>query len=444
MYDHIKALVFIAICIAALVVFSYPQGTDPGGPKRSRPAERPSSPKSPKQQKPEPNRTSRRPIDKRSRGDVTSKSKLASLQITVDTSGSELALYDYLGTEIFFDDQNFAQLSPLAVRITKLRPGRYTLVVKKNGYYDYRESVNVAQAGSTANVRLRPSAGFITITTNVDAPTITIDGTDFSAGFSEIALGSGMHNITVAKFGYETVAKTENVVAGQRRTIQITLDKVKISDLLSLAERKVKDKDYDGVFPLCDAVLKIEPNNSKANLYSGLALSAKGQYSDALEPLFKAITKGETVKFVVARRKSLLFDEALQFGLLEFTGTTISFLNAKSVIPQIDVNGELDFSVPYSKIDTLKIENYYNRYGYAWRVFTKIRVPKENGKDDKKDFAFYTSKASVDRFIPQGQKYYASRIRCDNCLDEAQFIFDLVEALRTGRIPDRPTLKRRG
>lgn len=103
---------------------------------------------------------------------------------------------------------------------TDLQPGRYSVIIKKEGYIDYTETVILAEneirdvfakleTGTT-------STGWINITSDPTGAIIYIGGT--SIGTSPMMLPgvpSGNYNITLKKEGYEDWNDTITVIAGQ-------------------------------------------------------------------------------------------------------------------------------------------------------------------------------------------------------------------------------------
>jgi hypothetical protein len=285
-------------------------------------------------------------------------------------------------------------------------------------------------------------AAFITLITNVPGATITLEnyGT-FVDSIRELKVLPGAYRVDVQKQGYAPIARVESISTGERKIVRIDLEPIRINDLLVMAKARLDAHDFSGVRQVCDQILQVEPDNAQAHLYLGEAAHASRDWASATNHLSRAVTLGATARIVVARRRAFLTDESLQFGILVVTRNTLSFVNAKSIVPVRLGGGETDFDVPYSNISMLKTENYFNGYTNAWRIAMKINIPKRNGKFDRKDFDFYSASARVYVFTPRGAKYNASRIRCDNCAEEIQFVYEMIQRLQNPS--SGPTLNRR-
>jgi tetratricopeptide (TPR) repeat protein len=281
----------------------------------------------------------------------------------------------------------------------------------------------------------RPVIGSITLNINVPGSQITLDKYGIFNHVRDFQIAPGTYRIDITKAGYEPVTLFERVAPGETKVLNVILEPLRLSTKLSLAEEKFKAGSFDEVLRLCNEILAVEPKNARANLLAGLSLLALGRYDGAaLDRLFVAVENGEAFRFVLGRRKGFGFlklDETLEFGYLEVKNDSFSFTNtyAESALSMTNI-GFQEFAVPYQKILELKAE----RYNYSVRLFLKILVPKPGSKkDDKKEFGFYSSKARVERYIREGEKYYSSRIVCYECESEVTFIFELLNRLRLRR-----------
>lgn len=281
----------------------------------------------------------------------------------------------------------------------------------------------------------RPTIASITLDINVPGSQITLEKYGIFNEVRDFQIAPGTYRIDITKAGYEPLTRFERVGPGERKVLSVILEPLKVSAKLSLAEEKYKARSFDEVLRLCNEILAVEPKNARANLLAGLSLSALGRYdAQALERLFVAVENGETFRFVLGRRKGLGLlktAETLEFGYLDVRNDSFSFTNTHAELPlRMMDSGFQEFSVPYQKIVELKTE----RHNYSVRLFLKVLVAKPGSKkDDKKEFGFYSSKARAERYIPDGQKYYSSRILCSDCEGEVTFIFQLLNRLRLRR-----------
>jgi hypothetical protein len=339
-----------------------------------------------------------------------------------------LSIYSTPGSRITLNGKQYGQAPNEGwFYIPSLKPAKYVVKVNLSGYREASQTITL-RAGSSEFLQMPLVAfpGTLNVSTNIQGATIEIEGVNtFSNRVGSLSLPAGNYQINAWKTGFKRVSQNESIAPGQTRNIQISLEPINVQELLAEAQQSYTSRDFHKAIALCNEVLTVEPGNSRANLCIGLSTYVLKEYDRSFDYLVRAISAGETLRLRVGRRRAFIKDESLEFGQLELTQAELAFNNTTT--------GKLDFKVPYSKIVKIKVENFYNRYTYSWRISMDILVTKEKnkGKDDKKDFDFYGSSSALQIVtVPDGTKVQIPKIECKECEAEIQFIYRLITNFR--------------
>jgi len=108
-------------------------------------------------------------------------------------------------------------MTPMSVM---LPPGNYTIRVAKRGYNDWIQTVNV-NGDMTINANLAAPTFNLTVTTNVPAAEIFVNGANQGRGRLNQALAPGNYQVRVAAPGYSDFTATVNL--NQNQTVNAVL-----------------------------------------------------------------------------------------------------------------------------------------------------------------------------------------------------------------------------
>lgn len=142
--------------------------------------------------------------------------KVTTLSVQCTTPGARLLLRDRaLGA------------CPLAGPV-RVNAGPATLEVTAEGYFPWKREVALPGGGATSvDVALvsKVTSGVLVVRSPVVGTQVTVDGTPRGVVPVEVSLAGGSHAITLAKEGYHAARTSAVVVAGERKEIEVPLEK---------------------------------------------------------------------------------------------------------------------------------------------------------------------------------------------------------------------------
>ncbi len=132
------------------------------------------------------------------------------------------------GAKIILDNQDIGFTTPCTIK--NLKPGKYTVTLKKENYETVSKEVEIKE-GKTAtisvNLRKREKFGYISVVTNPAGAEIIIDGTDKGVKTPNmVKIKPGEHTLTLRKTGYHSHSVKVNVEAGKTLKLTMSLQKV--------------------------------------------------------------------------------------------------------------------------------------------------------------------------------------------------------------------------
>ena len=148
-----------------------------------------------------------------------------------ETEGSGLLIRSNPSRARIFIDGIEYGYTPL--RLDHLRPGRYVVQLRKDGYVERRFTVRVRQGSlMTVSLELQESTGRVLLKISRASgspepeklrfyPRISVDGTSFDT--EALELRAGFRNILVSAFGWEDAAATVYVEADSYKELELSL-----------------------------------------------------------------------------------------------------------------------------------------------------------------------------------------------------------------------------
>lgn len=375
-------LCFIFILTETIIVAA--QGSNPG---------RINTPATPKKKaittKPKTTKTQTKPQTKTNisgkkkdnKKNSTAKVTTADLTISVSEPNSEVFISNQDGEENLMtkDDGSPTVLNNLPV-------GKYTLTVRKEGFYDETRSF-VLEKGKpmTISVTLRASFFSLFVTANVEGANIEIENVgEFENSVEDLPLKPGNYRINVYKNGYKTFTREIAFSAGgQKTTVEATLERLPLENFMNSAISAYSAKNYWEAIKQIRPVLAVEPNNAKANLFAGCAYYFGEKPSDGVYLLSRAVGLGEQIELPVRRFNKDKNTLQLIAGTLTISQSELKFTS--------QINPKLNFTAQrsgvfelYESADDFGV--YYINL-YAQGVF--------NGKNGKIPVRIYPDRAII-------------------------------------------------
>jgi hypothetical protein len=321
--------------------------------------------------------------------------------------------------------------------LRSLKPGYYTVTLKKVGYQSSQRSINLSAGESqTLSFELAAIPGTLTVMTDVSGTQIEISNTgSYSDRVSGLSLRPGGYHLIASRPGYRTVARDFEIRSGETTNLPIKMEAIPVEETLAEALLAYNAKDYGRVLALCNHVLLTQPDSAKAHWLIGSSYYSQSRYAESVESFAHAIAAGGQVRLNIRHRRFVFgAGDDLSDGILSLDRTRFEFTSAD--------RPNDSFTVPFAKVLSVKKELKRPEFG-EWRFEVSVAIPKKNGKEDKKDFDFYSIRAGTKRVTPQGNKYPTSVIYCDNCESEIDALYRLIYKVKSlsSQISAAPTDK---
>ena len=132
---------------------------------------------------------------------------------------------DVAGATVRLDDRVLGK-TPLP-GVVRMKPGPATLVVEKEGYFDYQR-ILALQGGSlsTFDVKLasKQTTAIVTVRSTVVGALVAVDGKPEGTVPTEMVIAAGTHQVELTHSGYQPLRSSLVVVAGERKTLDLALE----------------------------------------------------------------------------------------------------------------------------------------------------------------------------------------------------------------------------
>ncbi|MCA1558407.1 MAG: PEGA domain-containing protein, partial [Acidobacteria bacterium] len=298
-----------------------------------------------------------------------------------------------------------------------LKPGAYTIVVRKAGYRDAQNTISLSGGQASAlNFDLTPIPGTLSITTNASGAQIEVQNYgSYTDRISSMELPPGTYQISISKPGYRTLAREVQVKSGEDSYVPITLEPVPVEEILAKAGSHLVNRNYPQVQAICRGILATNPEQPGANLLMGLSYYYTEQYSAGAPYLLKAIALGEQVVLPIRHHHRVFLSDDLCTGRITIGKGLLSFTS-------MDRSGH-DFVVPAASVYDLKFEP---RKG--GRVHMQVGIQK-GAKEDKKSYNFHVIHAGTRLYEPNNPSSITV-VYCNNCDQETELLYQLLQLLQ--------------
>ncbi len=339
-------------------------------------------------------------------------SNSSSAELTVSTNQP--------GSTVLIDNQPKGSTNASgSLKIPRLKPGTYTVTVRKPNFQEENRMVEVVAGKQTANFTLSPMPGKLRVSSTVAGASIEVNGIAYPDG-AEIPLTPGPYRIAVSKPGYRTATREITIVSGKLETHTITPEPLPVDEMFKQGEASFNQSNFSEASNTFRAVLSVQPEHPRANLLMGYSTFATGDFSGGVNYWAKAITLGEKVLLPAQRHtKSGILGQidGLTPGLLVIGKDLFEFRTG---------GGAPVFSVPFNKIYRILVET--NRGG---RLQVKVGDPNKK-KDGGKDYNFHPPQARL-RDLDPGNASSPVTIYCDNCMPMVEAFYQLLQRVTQAR-----------
>jgi serine/threonine protein kinase len=293
--------------------------------------------------------------------------------------------------------------------------GGHFVTIGANGYQQTQQSISVAPGASQViEVTLVPLPGKLNVHPSVSGASIEIVGVGtFSDQVSDRPINPGKYEIRVSKRGYQPVARTVDIQPGQPENIEIPMEPVPTEELLGVLQRQYEVKNYDEVIRGGRDLIANQSGNARLNFLLGLSYFGKGNYSESLPYLSKAIDLGETVTFPIKHhhRGDFGLGDDLCEGEVIFKKGALEFHSTNR-------RGE-DFSILSAKLYEVRSEPTK-----SGRVSIDVGISKGN-KDEKKTYNFHSTQAGI-RLLDPNNPQSLHVLFCNNCQPMMDVFYKLM------------------
>lgn len=394
-----KIVTCLALFVALIVVTPLFAFQDPDGKKSKAPTK-----PTPTAKKPAAENPRKPPVTARSRptvtGEVTVKTMLAGCTVTLN--GKARGNTDREGL----------------LNLSNLTPGEYILIVGKPGYQQEERRISVAvRESQIVEVVLIPLPVALSVNVNIAGAKIQIANLTFEDSVTDLLLAPNNYEISVSKPGYKTLLSWVELTVGKPKKINLTLVKVPVETLLAQVEESFKAQQYDQVIADCLDVISAVPDQPRATLLLGQSYFNKGNHTDSVFYLVKAVRLGEQVTLPIKHHNnSFTKGDELCSGQLILQKDSFEFRA---------VDSDHSFSpVPWSKLYELGVGVRRN----TPQLHTRVGVLKKNKKESKDNFNFFAAQSETRRSNPN--LVASTVVYCQNCQPTIDAIYQILQRLK--------------
>lgn len=294
-----------------------------------------------------------------------------------------------------------------SLTIRGLKAGSYTVTIRKLNFQEETRVVEVvAGKKRTEEFVLVPERGILNVSSTVPGVTIEVSNSGTYDRVEGLLLPPAHYRVTISKLGYRTFTQDIEIRSAQTFNLPVTVVSLPLEELLTQAQERFDRQSYGEAIALSRAILSSYPNHAKAYRIVGLSFYFAGNYAESISAVARAVKLGESVSIPVSHRHGGAWaGKTLCSGNLTLHQTTFEFISADYI--------EDNFRVSYSKIYEMGLRDEI-------RLFTKIGKLKPNGKEEKREYSFYSPDA-----IAQGKMIY-----CSLCLPKMQVILQILRQVR--------------
>ena len=233
------------------------------------------------------------------------------------------------GSEIVIDNGPPKRTgSTETTRINGIKPGKHSVIVRKDGFREWTGSVNMTAGEETRlEVTLRPGPSVIEWDSSLPGTTLQVDGKEVNGVVGEpVELSPGRHELVFGCPVCLPMRQEISISPGERRAVEpgLAVDPAAIETLRSSLARARERNDVRTSSEVGEVLISYLPEDP-----SVLAAVAEGHFlddraQDFLEIAQRAIGAGADLRLPVRHRDTKLAT-TLEDSILTITATTIAF-----------------------------------------------------------------------------------------------------------------------
>ena len=273
--------------------------------------------------------------------------------------------------------------------INEVPPGRHLITASKDGYADTTEIVEVLRDRSeVVELSLTALPGRLTVTANVAGARLSIEDVgDHPLPVTGLEVPGGLHRVKVTRAGFEPFARDVEVRAGEVTSLEAKLEPVSSEELVLPLRRLFDAGHYQRAADGARAVLSARPDVGAAHLLLGLSLYELGQFDESVDPLYRAIRRGQQVVLDANHRHGGAgFRPGFCPGSIALSASQITFRS--------EDEPDHGFTVSPEGVTNVEISEMAGRY--AFRVNTRV----QDQGTDRRNFDFVHRGTSRQREKP--------------------------------------------
>jgi hypothetical protein len=329
---------------------------------------------------------------------------------------AELSVNSFMpGCEVLIDGQVRGTTNGTGVlQIPGLKPKDYRVVVRKRGYEELPRTVTLGPGiKASEEFRLTPlNVSFTVSVTNVADARIDIsNGVGSYEGQAVASVRPGTYIITVKKAGFRSETRTVEVRPNEPYSLPISLEKVRVEDLLPRLESHFANNNLDEVITGGLSILAIKPDEARANLRVGQSYYLKTKYLESVPFLTRAISLGEEVTIPVLHHHGSEW-------------TTENLDRADLTIKK----GEVRFSpscgnsfvAPLQRVDEIRTEK-------RGRLHLRVSVQQANNKEKRQEYNLHPRESILFKRTPESANSMIG-VACNDgrCPAAAEALYSLL------------------
>jgi PEGA domain len=317
------------------------------------------------------------------------------------------------GTEFQTDASGF-------LRLPARKPGRYVLVVFRNGYHRYERVVELSPGeNGPLDIPLTPMPSRLRVTPKPDGADIHIAGVGSYTDSADAELQPGDYLVRVTKLGYLAAEQNVKITPGHSSNLTLTLDPLPPSDLVSLAESSFHAGRFEQALTLGGMAYQHLPSHPRLNFILGLSLLRQNRQAEAFGYLRRAVELGEAVAIGVKHFHKLKKGEGLCQGQIVVRRGELEFRSGE---------GPADsFRVALNRVSALR-PTADRGGGLSMKVYLTTLDKKKKPKEQWVDYHFHPPEAALQSKNPR-KANSPHVVTCHGCGPTAQFFYDFVQQL---------------
>lgn len=319
------------------------------------------------------------------------------------------------------------------ISFLSLDAGEYIVKIRKRGFFDDKKNV-VLKAGKNTplSFSLKPSAGNLNVSTNVDDAKIEIKNIgNFSGEFADLVPAPQTYEISVSADGYEPVTLPVSVNPGQEMPVKVTLKLSAPEKLLQLARNDFQLGKYRETLANSRLVLEQNADEPQANLLMGYAYFYSGHTRESRFYLARALALQAEIEIPVSLYQKEKKSEPLTEGVLKINRSTLNFVPTKN--PDLNISFastsviDLQFVQNSLKGDSSNIDSIQLKVNLA-----------AGKKTEKKTIQIFPRQAVAGAALP-GKNINAVCGQCAGgvcrCQEEIRSLYEFLLNWKTGTFP---------